>query len=385
MKFSVLLPTRNGGEYLRNCITSILSEPYQDMELIVSDNANTDDTTEVLKSFSNDLRLKVVRLTKPVAVTENWNSALSASKGDYILMMGDDDSLLPGYFKRMEEILKKHNGPDCVTYNAYSYMAPYSIGQDKQSYYQDPFYSFGGEFKEERLIPEKERFLIVRDMFRFNNRIPLNMQTTLMSRSAMNQIRGGAFQPPFPDHYAINSLLLTVKSWIFVPEKLLVVGVSSKSFGHFAYDNQQEEGKRYLGINPDFKGQLPGADMNNCMYMWLELLKANYPDLLKKAKISRSRYVRHQVYSWFTQYRSGVLSLPDFNRRFLMLTISDWFYLMLTIFDKKSWGRFFSMFNGSRKIAKIQKLWLGAMPLEDISNINEFSGWISKQNTKGLR
>jgi len=280
MKFSVLLPTRNGGKYLKNCITSILGEPYQDMELVVSDNANTDDTAGILKSFSNDSRLKVVRLTNPVAVTENWNSALSASKGDYILMMGDDDSLLPSYFKRMEEILKKYNNPDCVTYNAYSYMAPYSIGQDKQSYYKDPFYSFGGEFAEEKLIPEQERFQIVRDMFRFNNRIPLNMQTTLMLRSAMNQIRGGAFQPPFPDHYAINSLLLTVKSWVFVPEKLLVVGVSSKSFGHFAYDNQQEEGKRYLGINPDFKGQLPGADMNNCMHMWLALLKANYPDLL---------------------------------------------------------------------------------------------------------
>jgi len=58
---------------------------------------------------------------------------------------------------------------------------------------------------------------------------------------------------------------------------------------------------------------------------------------------------------------------------------------MLTIFDKRSWGRFLSMFNRGRKIAKIQKLWLGAMPLEDISNINEFSGWISNQNTKGIR
>ncbi|MEK6528494.1 MAG: glycosyltransferase family A protein, partial [Nitrospirota bacterium] len=364
-------------------------EPYQDMELVVSDNANTDETAEILKSYFGEPRLKVVRLTKPVSVTENWNSALLASKGDYVLMMGDDDGLLPGYFNRMEAILKKYNDPDCVTYNAYSYMAPYSIGQDKQSYYKDPFYFFGREFEAEKIIPKDERFLIVRDMFRFHNRIPLNMQTTLMARQAMNRIRGCAFQPPFPDHYALNSLLLTVKSWVFVPEKLLVVGVSPKSFGHFAYGNKQEEGKKYLGINPDFKGQLPGADLNNCMHVWLALLKANYPELLKKVKISRCQYVRHQVYSWLTQYKSGALPLRDLSMRFLQLAISDWFYLSLTIFDKRSWERFLAAFTRGREIAQIQKLWRGAVPLENVSDINEFTRWISKrndyQNSKGIK
>ena len=54
MKFSVLLPTRNGGKYLESSIESVLSQDYQDMELIVFDNANTDNTAEVVNSFSND-------------------------------------------------------------------------------------------------------------------------------------------------------------------------------------------------------------------------------------------------------------------------------------------------------------------------------------------
>ena len=105
-KFSVLLPTRNGANFLADCIASILEDPYRDMELVVSDNANTDQTQAVLELFNKDNRLKVVRLTKPVCVTDNWNRALEASRGDYILMMGDDDYLLPGYFRRMEKILK---------------------------------------------------------------------------------------------------------------------------------------------------------------------------------------------------------------------------------------------------------------------------------------
>ena len=124
MRYSVLLPTRNGGNFLENCIGTILDQPYDDMELIVSDNANTDNTQNVLASIS-DPRLKVIRTEEPVSVTENWNRALNTSSGDYILMVGDDDCLLPGYFTRMDQILEKYDYPDCITCNGYTYIAGY--------------------------------------------------------------------------------------------------------------------------------------------------------------------------------------------------------------------------------------------------------------------
>ena len=43
MKFSVLLPTRNGGDFLKNTIRSMLEQDHDDFELVISDNANTDD------------------------------------------------------------------------------------------------------------------------------------------------------------------------------------------------------------------------------------------------------------------------------------------------------------------------------------------------------
>lgn len=377
MKFSVLLPTRNGGRFLANCISSILGEPYDDMELVVSDNANVDETQSVLDSFSGDKRLKTVRSKEPVCVTDNWNLALKAASGDYVLMMGDDDCLLPGYFQRMEKILKKYNDPDCVTYNAYSYIAPHSIGGSAQSYYKDPFFNYGNDFMSEEVLSKDKRFSVVRDMFCFRNRIPLNMQPTLMSRRAMDRIRGGAFQPPFPDHYALNSLLLIAKTWVFVPEKMLVVGVSPKSFGHFVYSGRQEEGKSYLGINSDFKGRLPGTELNNCMMTWLSLLKANYQDELGSVRISRPSYVRHQVYSWYLKYRDGVVSMRDLRAYAACLSALDWFYLFSVFTDIQSWRKFWLILSGTKN-SRIQNLWQGARPLEGISNIKEFADWISR-------
>lgn len=380
--FSVLLPTRNGGEFLDGCIRSILAESYQNMELLVSDNANTDQTQQVLACYRPDKRLRVIRLDKPVCVTDNWNAALAASSGKYVLMMGDDDCLLPGYFLKMEKLIRKYNEPDCLTYNAYSFVAPNSV-HNTGCFYKDPFFSYGAEFSQESNLSCEKRFAIVRDMFRFRNRIPLNMQTTLMKRAAMDTIKGGAFQPPFPDHYALNSLLLTAGSWVFSPEKMLVVGVSPKSFGHFIYSNKQDEGRRYLGIDSGFKGRLPGSELNNCMYTWLSMLKTNFPEQLKKIRISRSCYVRRQVYSWYLQYRSDAATLADIQKWLGLLSLADWFYAATFLVERQSWQRLWRMLTKLNR-SSVQTHWQGALPLENISTIVEFAAWVGN-NAKERR
>jgi glycosyltransferase involved in cell wall biosynthesis len=377
VKFSVLLPTRNGGRFLGNCLSSILEDPYPDMDLIVSDNANTDGTPEVISAFSKDKRLKVLRLEKAVSVTDNWNHALGASTGDYILMLGDDDCLLPGYFKRMEEILNKYNNPDCVTYNAYTYVMPDSINGNKQSYYSQQHFRFGRDFKHEGLLNQKVRLSIVKDMYRFRLRIPLNMQTTLVSRIAAEGIGGGMFRAPFPDHYALNALLLNAGRWVYLMEKLLVVGVSSKSFGHFIYSNQRDQGLNYLGIGTDLNGSLPGNELINQMYIWLKLLKMNYSDKLKGIQISRPDYVRRQVYHWYMQYKCQAISLIALLGRLSGLSLQDFCGLFLSLFDRESWLRLWRIFK-NRKTNNIQKIWSGLYPLENLSNISEFRDWISK-------
>lgn len=380
MKFSVLLPTRNGGRFLANCMSSILKQPYHDMELVVSDNANIDETQAVIASFAGDSRLKVIRLDKPVSVTDNWDNALHASSGDYILMIGDDDYLLPGYFHRVEQILEKYDNPECITYNAYTYVAPDSINGNTRSYYKESLFEFGSDFENKDLISSKMRSAIVRDMYQFQVRIPLNMQTTLMSRQAINKISEGIFQPPFPDHYALNALLLNAKVWAYVPENLLVVGVSPKSFGHFVYSNQQDKGQVYLGIASNFKNRLPGNELINNMHVWLALLKSNYKDRLDGIDISRAGYVRRQVYSWYLQYKFGATSLRDLLIMTRKLSIGDWLGLFSSIVDKASWLRLWRIFRYSKN-NKMQNLLYGLHPLDNISNIEEFASWIGTRSS----
>src|SRR5688572_9258665 len=123
MKFSVLIPTRNRLELLRYAVATVQQQDYADWEVIVSDNASDEDVPGYVRGLG-DPRVKVFRSERFVPVTENWNLALARSSGDYVLMLGDDDCVLKGYFRRSRELLAEFAEPDLVCTDAFQYAYP---------------------------------------------------------------------------------------------------------------------------------------------------------------------------------------------------------------------------------------------------------------------
>lgn len=378
MRFSVLLPTRNGGNFLDNCIRSILEQDHGDFELVISDNANTDATPDIIREFSGDSRLKVIHQATPIPVSENWTAALQASGGDYVLMMGDDDYLLPGTLRRLDEALMRHDDPDCILYNGYSYVAPNAISDNPASFWAQQHHHYGSDFDKEAVLNISHRLNIVYDMFRFQQRIPLNMQTTLFARRAIEKESAGVFRAPFPDHYLLNALLMVADKWVYLPERLVVVGISPKSFGHYFYSQKAGAGLAYLGISTHFPGALPGSELINGMCAWLIDLKSRYPKELSGIDIDWRSYVRRQVYSWLLQRRYGGISTGELVSRFVNLSFGNWLRLMATAVDGESWRRLIRLLWPRRK-SQAEMLWRGLMPLPEVANIREFVEWLLQQ------
>ena len=365
MKFSVLLPTRNGGKYLKSCIESVLSQDYKDMELIVFDNANTDNTAEVVNSYSNDKRLKYYRIDSVVSVTDNWNNALKKSSGDYVLMMGDDDFLLPGYFDTLDKTIKENDFPDGISYFGYSFIYPDAV-DNTVGYYSDPHYDYEKKLIDSGKTTKNQLKSIVYDMFKFKNRVPLNTLPHIWSRKVINRVDGELFRPPYPDHFALNSIFLKANTWVFSKKKLYIIGVTPKSYGHYVFsDNDQKGGEDYLGISGDFPGQLPGSALINNMYVWLQLLKDNYPDYLGGVQISRNGYVRHQLHYWISQYRHGSIERKDLFHRLGLLTLKDKLGLISAIWDKRSILALYAMFK-TLNPSKIDTFYYGPQQLKGI-------------------
>ena len=365
MKFSVLLPTRNGGKYLKSCIESVLSQDYKDMELIVFDNANTDNTAEVVNSYSNDKRLKYYRTDSVVSVTDNWNNALKKSSGDYVLMMGDDDFLLPGYFDTLDKTIKENDFPDGISYFGYSFIYPDAV-DNSMGYYSDPHYDYEKKLINSGKTTKNQLKSIVYDMFKFKNRVPLNTLPHIWSRKVINRVDGELFRPPYPDHFALNAIFLKANTWVFSKKKLYIIGVTPKSYGHYVFsDNDQKGGEDYLGISGDFPGQLPGSALINNMYVWLQLLKDNYPDYLGGVQISRNGYVRHQLHYWISQYRHGSIERKDLFHRLGLLTLKDKLGLISAIWDKRSILALYAMLK-MRNPSKIDTFYYGPQQVKGI-------------------
>lgn len=375
-RFSVLLPTRNGGAFIADCIHSVLHQDFDSFELVVSDNANDDATPAVLAGISN-ARLKVVRQPVKLPVQENWNAALAAAQGDYFLMLGDDDYLAPDTLRRLDSILSSYCDPDCILFNGYSYVAPNSIDDNAASYWSPQHHRYDSSFAEGVLLLESRK-AIVRDMFRFRQRIPLNMQTTVFSRRSLKNMPAPVFRAPFPDHYLLNALLIAADKWIYVPERLIIVGVSPKSFGHYFYGQQSRAGLDYLGIETRLPGMLPGNELLNGMYQWLMLLLINYPEALKGIKIDRSAYLIRQFRFWVIQYRHGAISASELRRRLRLISAKDWGVMALSVFDAEVW-RSLGRLIGSRSANQAQALWPGLRRIDDVANIREFSDWLSSR------
>ena len=94
--FSILIPAFK-ATFLKKCINSILSQTYENYEILVVDDASPENIGEIVLSYT-DLRIRYYRNEKnsgAVDVVDNWNKCLELAKGDFIICMGDDDMLAP--------------------------------------------------------------------------------------------------------------------------------------------------------------------------------------------------------------------------------------------------------------------------------------------------
>lgn len=96
-KISVILPVYNGGTYLQEAISSILHQQFEDFELLIINDASTDDSEQVILSFS-DPRIRYFKNDVNLRVSRTLNKGIDLSNGRYLARMDQDDVALPERF-----------------------------------------------------------------------------------------------------------------------------------------------------------------------------------------------------------------------------------------------------------------------------------------------
>lgn len=288
-RVSVLIPTRDRLEYLRYAVETVTRQDYDRWELVIADNASQED----MKSFAaslKDPRVRYVRAADPVSVTENWNRALSEATGEYVIMLGDDDCLMPGYFAAIEEIVERFPEPDAIYSGAKLFAYPGVFPDAPEGFVQPYGYAdFLTGAPEPFLLDSETAKRVVRAAVRFRVRYGFNMQFVTVRRAFIASLsrQGEFFQSPFPDYYAMNATFLKASRIVADPRPLVVIGVTPKSYGYFHANRREDDGRTFLsgGTETEVPQRLreivlPGSNINTGWLLAMDALQESYGEEL---------------------------------------------------------------------------------------------------------
>jgi len=102
---SVVIPNWNGKEYLGPCITSLRNQSYNNLEIIVVDNASADDSIEFLQK--NFPEVKIIKHSKNLGFGAANNAGIRLARGNYIMMLNNDTRLEPNCIEELKKSIDK--------------------------------------------------------------------------------------------------------------------------------------------------------------------------------------------------------------------------------------------------------------------------------------
>ena len=106
---SIGLPVYNGGKYLREALDSLLVQTFTDFELIVSDNASTDETQGICEEYARlDRRIRYVRQPKWISAFDNFQYCLNEGQGKYFMWAAVDDYHPSNFIEQLVSCLEKN-------------------------------------------------------------------------------------------------------------------------------------------------------------------------------------------------------------------------------------------------------------------------------------
>jgi len=102
---SLCIPVYNTERFIAAAVMSALSQTYQDVEVVIVDNASTDTTPQILAGFT-DPRIRVSRNDENIGAAGNFNRAVSLARGRYLKVLCADDVLYPSCLEKQVAVLE---------------------------------------------------------------------------------------------------------------------------------------------------------------------------------------------------------------------------------------------------------------------------------------
>jgi glycosyltransferase involved in cell wall biosynthesis len=223
-KFTVIIPTRERAETLRYALETCIAQDYENLEILVCDNASQDDTYDVVHSIK-DPRIKYINSGRRISMMENFELAFSHITTGFVYSMGDDDGLTRRSIQRANEIVNSTQSQAVISDFAH-YMWP-SVASSAAG---QLLFSARSGFEMRNTKDDLNHVLYKRRSF---NHVPC-IYYGFIHADLINELRhqhGKLFLTNIVDVFSSVALCLKLKKYAFSYEPLAINGTSNRSNG----------------------------------------------------------------------------------------------------------------------------------------------------------
>jgi glycosyltransferase involved in cell wall biosynthesis len=219
LKFSIIVPSYNQGEFIAQTIDSILNQSYKNVEILVIDGGSTDSTIEVLKTYGD----KIFWLSeKDRGQTHAINKGLALAKGEIITFLNSDDYYLGG---TLETVAKQFEAKKEKIWLTGNYVIVNEVGKPIQSLVIK-YKSFYRKFLSFNLLTVIN---------------PINQPSTFLRRPLIEQLQNFKEDLHYTMDYEFWLRAIKIQKPILVNDKLSAFRIHKNSKGGSRFKQQFKE------------------------------------------------------------------------------------------------------------------------------------------------
>ena len=314
LKFSICIPTYNGAKVIGETLRNILSQSFQNYEIIIVDDRSKDDTENVVKSFK-DKRIKFFKNKVNLGYPKNLEECRKKATADIIYLMGQDDIL----------------GKDALLNTYKAFMISKDIGAVTR-----PYFWFDNEIKKpvrakEQMDPDKDTVVKITDP----------PQKVIEVFKTLDQLSGLAFRLKymdlpfhpdiFPCHIYPFASIFKKHPIVFLKDYNIAVRISSSQTRSVSsiYNKSPMQSWKEMFETVFYERKLQKLK-NYCIKNFVAV---NYVGLVQIKNYARFRYLLREIwylikYRWqnllsfqFWFFSLGCLIMPPF----LLIPLVDWY------------------------------------------------------------
>jgi glycosyltransferase involved in cell wall biosynthesis len=285
--FSIVIPTYNRSELVQGAVQSTLAQTLGDFEVVVSDNCSEDDTRAVIERFA-DPRVRYVRTPTHGTIGDSWEFARSQARGTLVMMLSDDDALVPDALARFAEAHHRH-GADFLFCNLAEYRDLSFLGSECNTVRCGPF------SRTTRVVSTDE---FVRPLFAFRPSFNMHPSAFMFAAGLADRIAqrsGRFFRTNGVEYFAWPLAAVLSRNIVHIDQPLVILGRTAKSWGStivLANPGKEQIEKMINDVEHD-RSWIPLTNFTLCNLIAEGLLLGQqmFPDLLATYPFDERRYL----------------------------------------------------------------------------------------------